>query len=161
MQDFQLISQFKTIQENGKTMQGNALNYEVNRENRNYRQTHNTSNTDTWMWFWGCIRWQPSSSVVATEWQKPHWSREPFLWSCYKSCPEQLNRWPCCSLSHWPFDFDMQRATQETCDLWDIWSEWWGKMTWDNFWQLWQFLIFFSMSFTIFDNFWQFLIPTF
>ena len=35
MQDFQLISQFKTIQENGKTMQGNALNYEVNTENRN------------------------------------------------------------------------------------------------------------------------------
>ena len=23
-----------------------------------------------------------------------------------------------------------QRAIQETCDLWDIWSEWWGHMTW-------------------------------
>ena len=24
----------------------------------------------------------------------------------------------------------LQRATLETCDLWDIWSEWWGDMTW-------------------------------
>ena len=54
MQDFQLISQFKTIQENGKTMQGNALNYEFNTENRNYRQTHNTSNTDTLVHTHGC-----------------------------------------------------------------------------------------------------------
>ena len=23
-----------------------------------------------------------------------------------------------------------QRAVLETCDLWDIWSEWWGDMTW-------------------------------
>ena len=23
-----------------------------------------------------------------------------------------------------------QRAILETCDLWDIWSEWWGDMTW-------------------------------
>ena len=28
------------------------------------------------------------------------------------------------------FTFDIQRATQETCNLWDIWSEWWGDMTW-------------------------------
>ena len=25
-------------------------------------------------------------------------------------------------VTHWPFDFDMQRATPETCDLWDIWN---------------------------------------
>jgi len=24
----------------------------------------------------------------------------------------------------------LQRATLETCDLWDIWSEWWRDMTW-------------------------------
>ena len=24
----------------------------------------------------------------------------------------------------------LQRAILETCDLWDIWSEWWGDMTW-------------------------------
>ena len=24
----------------------------------------------------------------------------------------------------------LERATQETCDLSDIWSEWWGDMTW-------------------------------
>ena len=23
-----------------------------------------------------------------------------------------------------------KRATLETCDLWDFWSEWWGDMTW-------------------------------
>ena len=24
----------------------------------------------------------------------------------------------------------LQRAILETCNLWDIWSEWWGNMTW-------------------------------
>ena len=24
----------------------------------------------------------------------------------------------------------LQRATLETCELWDIWPEWWGDMTW-------------------------------
>ena len=24
----------------------------------------------------------------------------------------------------------LQRAILETCDLWDIWSKWWGDMTW-------------------------------
>ena len=33
----------------------------------------------------------------------------------------------------------------ETCDLWDIWSEWWGNMTWPTFWQ---FLQFFTSFFT-------------
>ena len=33
------------------------------------------------------------------------------------------------------FTFDIQRATPETCDLWDTWSEWWGNMTWPTFWQ--------------------------
>ena len=42
MQDFQLISQFKTIQENGKTMQGNALNYEVNTETTGKLTIHQT-----------------------------------------------------------------------------------------------------------------------
>ena len=44
------------------------------------------------------------------------------------SCPKQLNRWPCHSLTHSlthsTFTFDIQRANPETCDLWDIWSEW-------------------------------------
>ena len=43
------------------------------------------------------------------------------------------------SLTHWGYFYcwlDIQRATQETCDLWDIWSEWWGDMCW----QFWQFL---------------------
>ena len=44
------------------------------------------------------------------------------------SCPQQLNRWPCHSLSN--FYFWHYRVTLETCDLWDIWSEWWGDMTW-------------------------------
>ena len=65
------------------------------------------------------------------------------------SCPQQLNRWPCHSLSHWQdFYFWHYRVTLETCDLWDIWSEWWGNMTWPTFWQF--FLHFFY-------NFWQFL----
>ena len=75
------------------------------------------------------------------------------------SCPEQLNRWPC----HWLTDW--LKAIPETCDLWNIWSEWWGDMTWIffynfyNFWQFWRFFIIFEMfdNFDNFDNFWQFL----
>ena len=47
------------------------------------------------------------------------------------SCPEQLNRWPCHwltrSVSQSTLTFDIQRAVLETCDHWDIWSEWWGE----------------------------------
>ena len=54
------------------------------------------------------------------------------------SCPEQLNRWPCHSVTDWlthsltqgTLLIDIQRATQETCDLWDLWLEWWGDMNW-------------------------------
>ena len=36
------------------------------------------------------------------------------------------------SLTDWLSDFWFwhYRVTLETCDLWDIWSEWWGDMTW-------------------------------
>ena len=46
------------------------------------------------------------------------------------SCPKQLNRWPCHSLTQPPFKKHNNRAILETCDLWDIWSGWWGDMTW-------------------------------
>jgi len=57
------------------------------------------------------------------------------------SCPQQLNRWPCHSLSHSQyFYFWHYRVTLETCDLWDICSEWWGNMTWPTFFTIfWQF----------------------
>ena len=47
----------------------------------------------------------------------------------------QLNRWPCHWLSDWvtdwaTFDFWHQRAILETCDLWNICSEWWEDMIW-------------------------------
>ena len=103
-----------------------------------------------------------------------------FLFIVLFSCPEQLNRWPCHSLTHWvthwlllltlqsdPRDLrplrhlirvmkrhDMTkkkwtktntktktfwehllRAILETCDLWDICSEWWEDMTWPKNWQ--------------------------
>ena len=56
-------------------------------------------------------------------------------------------RWPCHSLTDGTFTFDIQRETQqcnvsrvtclyvETCDLWDIWSKWWGNIAWPTFWQ--------------------------
>ena len=57
----------------------------------------------------------------------------------------QLNRWPCHSLTHWVTDWvshfwfwnirqaiDCQRNTQDTCDLWDIWSKWIGDMSWQT-----------------------------
>ena len=51
------------------------------------------------------------------------------------SCPEQLNRWPCHSLTDWvsewvTFRFWHYSVALETCDLWDIWSEWWGDLIW-------------------------------
>ena len=77
---------------------------------------------------------------------------------CVFSFPQQLNRWPCHSLtdslthSLTNFYFWHYRVTLETCDLWDIWSEWWGNMTWPTFWQ------FFLTILTIFDIYWHFLI---
>ena len=52
--------------------------------------------------------------------------------------PEQLNRWPCHWFTHWltdwltdgTFTFDIHSATPETCDIWNIWSESLGDMTW-------------------------------
>ena len=32
------------------------------------------------------------------------------------------------------FYFWHYRVTLETCDLWNIWPEWWGNMTWPTFW---------------------------
>ena len=84
------------------------------------------------------------SVVIDNNWQKLRWSircddDEDETWClifalCFFRCPEQLNRWPC----HWVTEsltqgtllIDIQRATQETCDLWDIWLEWWGDMNW-------------------------------
>ena len=70
------------------------------------------------------------------------------------------------SVSGSPFD---SRMTLETCDPWDIWSEWWENMTlpkfniclgqfW-NFWQFWQFFDkFFCHFFLILIIFWKFSI---
>ena len=49
------------------------------------------------------------------------------------------------------FWFWHYRVTLETCDLWDIWSEWWRNMTWPTFWQF--FLTIFEFLFTFFENF--------
>ena len=87
-----------------------------------------------------------------------YWSKPSYKWYCHSvffSCPQQLNRWPCHSLtdslSH--FYFWHYRVTLETCDLWDIWSEWWGNMTWPS---LWQFFWQYWQVWTFFDNFQQF-----
>ena len=59
-------------------------------------------------------------------------------------------------LTHSTFTFDIQRTTLETCDLWNIWSEWWGDMTWDFFVvEILTFLTFFDNScLTFFGKFW-------
>ena len=52
------------------------------------------------------------------------------------------------------------RVTLETCDLWDIWSEWWGNMTWPKltiifkvgFNHLQRFVSFFSKRRTFFSE---------
>ena len=49
------------------------------------------------------------------------------------SCPEQLNIGDLVTNSlteSLTFTFAIQRAILETCDLWDICSEWWEDMTW-------------------------------
>ena len=118
--------------------------------------------------------------VLLSQWMLDGWVSQ--FYNVF-SCPEQLIRWPCHSLTDWltqgtfyfwstksnPRDLwplwhltrvmrahDLnikktmtktktktktmtktntfrelhQRAILETCDLWDIWSEWWGDMTW-------------------------------
>ena len=42
------------------------------------------------------------------------------------------------SLTDWLSDFWFWqfRVILETCNLWDIWWEWWGDMTWTKKWQL-------------------------
>ena len=78
------------------------------------------------------------------------------------SCPEQLNRWPCHSLTHWltnsTFTFDIQRAILETCDHCDIWSDRFledfqifGRF-FSDFWMIFRFLDDFWM---ILDDFWM------
>ena len=56
------------------------------------------------------------------------------IFSCPDFCLGQLYTYPChslsCSLTPTPFTFWHSRAILETYDLWDIWSEWWGDMTW-------------------------------
>ena len=84
---------------------------------------------------------------VSDRLRKVHTSIEVFtmslVWLFIFSCPQQLNRWPCHSLTNWGyFYFWHYRVTLETCDLWDIWSEWWGNN-------------FLTIS-TMFDIFWQF-----
>ena len=48
------------------------------------------------------------------------------------SCPEQLNRWPYHSVTHSlrTLLIVIQKTIQLTSDLPDIWSEWWGDMSW-------------------------------
>ena len=76
------------------------------------------------------------------------------------SCPQQLNRWPCHSLTDWvihslTFTFEITERPQrlvtfETFDQSD--EETWPDQHFDNFfWQFWQFLTIFD----IFDNFWH------
>ena len=77
------------------------------------------------------------------------------------------------SLSKWPFDYDKQKATLETCDLSNIWSEKLEDITWpkkltmldnyltmftilDNFLQFWTILTTFKFFFTILNFFLQF-----
>ena len=51
------------------------------------------------------------------------------------------------SLTDWvTFTFAIQRAILETCYHWDIWSEWWGDMTWLKIFQ----------KFTKFQKIWKF-----
>ena len=48
--------------------------------------------------------------------------------------------------------------TLKSCDLWDIWSKWWGNMTPPKCWQFWQFMKILKMltKFENVDNFWKF-----
>ena len=52
----------------------------------------------------------------------------PSIFSCPadSSIGDFVTHW----LTEWPFKTHTNRVTLETCDLWDIWSEWWGNMTW-------------------------------
>ena len=110
------------------------------------------------------------SSVFLRLEPSPKWSEVLWLFLAVLT-PEQVNRWPCHSVTGWlrTLLLHIQRQTPETCDLWDIWWEWWRNTTWPTFWQfldffdnLWQFKIIFDnfgnlwFFFNNFDSSWQF-----
>ena len=65
--------------------------------------------------FWSLLNWA-KTLLMQRKFEKTH--------TLLFSCPEQLNRWPCHSLTHSGyFYFWHYRVTLETCDLWDICSE--------------------------------------
>ena len=54
-----------------------------------------------------------------------------FSWLPYFSVDNSsiVNRWPCPLLGWSGTTKQHHIVNLETCDLWDIWSEWWGNMT--------------------------------
>ena len=70
----------------------------------------------------------------------------------FLAVPRQLNRWPC----HWLPTYLLtivekhyHRALCETCDPWDMLSEWRGDMTWPETWHLRHWLHFWQLRTTI------------
>ena len=76
----------------------------------------------------GCWRWRSSNregKILIIIWHTPiMW----FLAVHNSLIGDLVTHWVTHSLR--TLLIVIQRATLETCDLWDIWSEWWEDMTW-------------------------------
>ena len=75
-------------------------------------------------------KWKPSHRVVPL-------GRWVFVWLTFQAEFVDSSIGDLVWLTHWPTYFG---TYDKTCDLCDIWSEWWRDMNWDNFWQFGNFL---------------------
>ena len=79
--------------------------------------------------FWQC--WQILQFVTMLKILICFYNFDNFYNFCKLSLAHLLGPWQSGSSQHY-------RVTWETCDLRDIWSEWWVDMTW----QFWQFIVY-------------------
>ena len=71
---------------------------------------------DIWLEWWGDMNWPKKRQWQRKrqrQWQRQWHRQRQWQWQTQNTFREHL-----------------QSAILETCDIWDIWSEWWGDMTW-------------------------------
>ena len=109
---------------------------------------------DIWSEWWEDMTWPTKRQWQRHRQRQLQWQRQIHLENTFKKQPQRLvtfETFDQCDEATWPdqkitktktntktktmtktntFREHLQRATLETCDLWDIWSGWWGHMTW-------------------------------
>ena len=113
---------------------------------------------DIWSKWWGDMTWPTKRQLQRQIQRQRQWQRKIHLENTFKERPQSLvtfetfyqsdeGTWPDQQKDNYKYKDndsdkdndkytvslcnreDPQRATQDTCDLGDLWSEWWGNMT--------------------------------